>query len=217
MHLNENDEELEEERDGEVNKAPANGDNIVFLDVTSTDNNVFVPNETYNNNNSKKLKKTTINRLLISELRPVEIDSQKNKRIKDIVTSFSSVGSRDEERETSSNTQEASIEAATHETTNRRISPIHMESESCHSIIIKYEQIEDGIKIPCITEQYNEFKYMYSLKKGNTDFKFFQKFSFIKFKSSTVAIKPLNGQITEDWITETKLSAIEQTLSKMLR
>ncbi len=44
-------------------------------------------------------------------------------------------------------------------------------------------------------EQYNEFKYLYSLRKDSSTPKYFQKFTIIKWKDKLIAIKPVVNYI----------------------
>ncbi len=85
-----------------------------------------------------------------------------------------------------------------------------------NSIIIQFDSIPDGIKIPCLTEQSSLFKFMYSLRKEENNSKYFFKYSIINLNGKYVAIKPYNGTVTQEYLNEKRLKAIEQVLKPVL-
>ena len=90
------------------------------------------------------------------------------------------------------------------------------ELNNVNSIIIQFDSIPDGVKIPCLTEQSSLFKFMYSLRKEENNSKYFFKYSIINFNGKYVAIKPYNGTVTQEYLNEKRLKAIEQVLKPVL-
>ena len=57
---------------------------------------------------------------------------------------------------------------------------------------------------------------MYSLRKEENNSKYFFKYSIINFNGKYVAIKPYNGTVTQEYLNEKRLKAIEQVLKPVL-
>lgn len=84
------------------------------------------------------------------------------------------------------------------------------------SLVVDFNSVPDGEKIPCVCEQSSMFKFMYSLRKEANNSKYFYKYSIINWNGTYVAIKPYTGQVTQEYLNETRLKSIEQALKNVL-
>ena len=82
-------------------------------------------------------------------------------------------------------------------------------------LIVKFDDIPDGEKIPCLNEQSSMFKFMYLLKKTNTNSKYFYKYIIVNCSDRYVAIKPFNNKVTPEYLSEARLKAIKTILDQV--
>ena len=83
-------------------------------------------------------------------------------------------------------------------------------------LVRKFENVPDGEKIPCVSEQSSMFKFMYLLKKSAGNLKYFYKYTIIECSGRLVAIKPFNvSQVTREYLTEVRLDAIRRILEQI--
>lgn len=201
--------------------------------LTLNVNQVHQNNTTTTTNNNNK-------QCLISQLTPVEKDEQSNEMIKDIVgfssnTEFNDINDSslvDLFNHTIAIQQQSFVSIPDEETTTVRSEmaplfsnqtkrpssvPILLESMQPLRKIIKLDEIEDNVKIPCLMETFNQFNYMYSIQKGKTDCSYFHKFCFVMIKGLIVGVKPMNSrQNLNQWLTDEKMESIERSLIKNL-
>jgi len=84
-------------------------------------------------------------------------------------------------------------------------------------LVRKFDEIADGEKIPCVSEQSSMFKFMYLLKKNSNNLKYFYKYTIIEYDGRLVAIKPFNmNQVTQEYLNEARLSAIRRILEQIV-
>lgn len=97
-----------------------------------------------------------------------------------------------------------------------QLNQINLNQNIQNLLIIPFDSIPDGEKIPCISEQKSLFKFMYSLRKEINNNKYFFKYSIINWNGMYVAIKPFSGHISQDYFSETRLNAIDQALRPVI-
>lgn len=115
-----------------------------------------------------------------------------------------------------------SVQIVVHESTEitalkeLKLNQLESKRSTQSPLVVHFDAIPDGEKIPCITEQSAMFKFMYSLRKENNNSKYFFKYSIINWNGMFVAIKPYTGQVTQEYLTENRLKAIDLALKPVL-
>jgi hypothetical protein len=88
--------------------------------------------------------------------------------------------------------------------------------EQATSLVVKFDSIPNDTKVPCFSEQFNKFKYLYSLKKDADNFKYFEKYVLLNCNEKIVAIKT-DGGVTEHYFTQEKRDQIEAALDNVFK
>ena len=93
-----------------------------------------------------------------------------------------------------------------------------LKSAELSPLVVPFNEIPDGEKIPCVAEQSSLFKFMYLLKKTESNSKYFYKYTIIKCSGDRyVAIKPFSGQLTAEYLNEKRLEAVDKILDQVFK